>query len=63
MTADSVLPQESRPRRALSYSAPDEQGDAKTTAEGGAPKNPKAEGNRAARRSASKKSRKSRKKR
>ena len=63
VTADSVLLQESRPRRALSYSAPDEQGDAKTTAEGGAPKNPKAEGNRAARRSASKKSRKNRKKR
>ena len=63
VTADSVLPQESRARRALSYSAPDEQGDAKTTAEGGAPKNPKAEGNRAARRSASKKSRKNRKKR
>lgn len=60
VTADSVLPKENRPRRALTYSAPDEQGEAATTSEGG--QNPRGQGNRAARRSAASKKRRSKNK-
>ena len=58
VTADSVLPKGNRPRRALTYSAPDEQGEAETTSEGG--QKPRGEGNRAARRSAASKKPKNR---
>ncbi|PNQ51697.1 preprotein translocase subunit SecA, partial [Vibrio agarivorans] len=58
VTADSVLPKVNRPRRALTYSAPDEQGEAETTSEDG--QKPRGEGNRAARRSAASKKPKNR---
>jgi len=58
VTADSVLPKGNRPRRALTYSAPDEQGEAETTSEGG--QKSRGEGNRAARRSAASKKPKNR---
>ena len=58
VTADSMLSKGSSPRRALTYSAPDEQGEAETTSEHG--QTPRGEGNRAARRSASSKKSKNR---